>query len=102
LAFIVRIYHDAQSYECKKVKFSYCDTEAESKHVPDEKWVEYTKQGPVGAVFTNSKARAIENGEVLLQNAERLVSRTARVEDQSYYVTKRIVSWCLCSHRQRR
>jgi hypothetical protein len=61
-----------------------------------------TKQGPAGAVFTNSEANAIEDGEVLPQNAERLVYRAAREEDQSCYVTKRIVSWCLHSHRQRR
>jgi len=66
-----------------------------------------TKQGPVGAVFTNGEAGTVENGEVLPQNAERLVSsrlvyRTAREEDQSFYVTKRIVSWCLYSRRQRR
>jgi hypothetical protein len=62
-----------------------------------------TKQGPFGAAFTNGEASAIENGEVLPQNAERLaVFRAAREEDKSYYVTKRIVSSCLYSHRQRR
>jgi hypothetical protein len=45
-----------------------------------------TKQGPVGAVFAKGL------GEALPQNAERLGYRTAREEDQSYYVTKRIVS----------
>jgi hypothetical protein len=49
-----------------------------------------TKQGPAGAVFTNGEAGAIENGEVLPQNAERLVScivqrerKTSRFTSQS-------------------